>query len=65
MREIVTAVDLDDHCIVVDAPAGLFSEDDMIVVDGDDLAGALSAAGDALSAAEESMTEENSAEEVK
>ncbi|MFG6285839.1 ribosome maturation factor RimM [Actinotignum schaalii] len=79
VREIVTAVDLDDHCIVVDAPAGLFSEDDMIVVEGDDLAGALSAAEDeltsaedapsaaegALSAVEESMTKENSAEEVK
>ncbi|MGJ9668978.1 ribosome maturation factor RimM [Actinotignum sp. GS-2025b] len=71
VREIVTAVDLDDHCVVVDAPAGLFSDDDMIVVEGDDLAGALSAAGESglgksgegESGAEQSTSEANTTEE--
>ncbi|MFC5280628.1 ribosome maturation factor RimM [Arcanobacterium canis] len=32
--QIVTEVDLDDHCVVIDAPPGLFSEEELIVVDG-------------------------------
>ncbi|AWE42677.1 ribosome maturation factor RimM [Actinobaculum sp. 313] len=31
-REIVTEVDLDDGCVVVDAPPGLFSDDELIIV---------------------------------
>ena len=29
VKDIVTEVDLDDECVVVDAPAGLFSEEEM------------------------------------
>ncbi|MBE6484756.1 MAG: ribosome maturation factor RimM [Actinomycetaceae bacterium] len=38
VREIVTEVDLDDGCVVVDAPPGLFSDDELIIVGaaGDD-----------------------------
>lgn len=35
VKEIVTEVDLDDHCVVIDAPAGLFSEDELEIVLGD------------------------------
>ncbi|MGO1592987.1 MAG: ribosome maturation factor RimM [Ancrocorticia sp.] len=31
VRDIVTDVDLNDHCVIVDAPPGLFSEDEMIL----------------------------------
>ena len=37
VKEIVTEVDLDDHCVVIDAPPGLFSEDELEVVIGDDV----------------------------
>ncbi|MGV9182198.1 ribosome maturation factor RimM [Arcanobacterium canis] len=33
VSQIVTEVDLDDHCVVIDAPPGLFSEEELIVVD--------------------------------
>ncbi|WP_311377017.1 ribosome maturation factor RimM [Actinobaculum massiliense] len=36
VSQIVIDVDLDDHCVVVDAPPGLFSEEDIIVVEGED-----------------------------
>ncbi|MFT0847800.1 ribosome maturation factor RimM [Actinomycetaceae bacterium L2_0104] len=36
VKEIVTEVDLADGCVVVDAPAGLFSEEEMIVADDSD-----------------------------
>ncbi|MFY9263441.1 MAG: ribosome maturation factor RimM [Actinomycetaceae bacterium] len=32
VKEIVTEVDLEDNCVVIDAPAGLFSEEELIVV---------------------------------
>lgn len=34
VKAIVTEVDVDDHCVVIDAPRGLFSEDE-IVEDGE------------------------------
>ncbi|XCB29769.1 ribosome maturation factor RimM [Arcanobacterium hippocoleae] len=32
VKEIVTEVDIDDHCVVIDAPPGLFSEDELEIV---------------------------------
>ncbi|WP_216442274.1 ribosome maturation factor RimM [Arcanobacterium phocae] len=29
VKAIVTEVDLDDHCVIIDAPAGLFSDDEL------------------------------------
>ncbi|MBM7825671.1 16S rRNA processing protein RimM [Arcanobacterium pluranimalium] len=29
VHEIVTEVDIDDHCVIIDAPAGLFSDDEL------------------------------------
>ncbi|MEZ7897793.1 MAG: ribosome maturation factor RimM [Flaviflexus sp.] len=31
VEAIVTEVDIDDNCVVIDAPPGLFSEDEMII----------------------------------
>ncbi len=36
VKQIVTEVDLADGCVVVDAPAGLFSEDEIVVADDSD-----------------------------
>lgn len=36
VKEIVTDIDLDDNCVVIDAPAGLFSDEEMIIADGDE-----------------------------
>lgn len=33
VAEIVTEVDLDDHCVVIDAPPGLFSEEEIELAD--------------------------------
>lgn len=35
VKEIVVEVDIDDHCVVIEAPPGLFSDDDIIVADGE------------------------------
>ncbi|MDR6939100.1 ribosome maturation factor RimM [Arcanobacterium hippocoleae] len=35
VKEIVTEVDIDDHCVVIDAPPGLFSEDELEIVISD------------------------------
>ncbi|MFC5369473.1 ribosome maturation factor RimM [Arcanobacterium bovis] len=29
VRDIVTEVDIDDHCVIIDAPQGLFSDDEL------------------------------------
>lgn len=31
VKDIVTDVDLDDNCVIVDAPSGLFSEEEMVL----------------------------------
>lgn len=31
VKEIVIEVDLEDHCVVIDAPAGLFSPDELVI----------------------------------
>ncbi len=31
VKEIVTEVDIDDNCVVIDAPPGLFCEDELII----------------------------------
>ena len=36
VKEIVVEVDIDDSCVVIDAPPGLFSEDEIVVADGSD-----------------------------
>lgn len=36
VKEIVVEVDMDDSCVVIDAPPGLFSEEDIIIADGDE-----------------------------
>ena len=36
VKEIVVEVDIDDNCVVIDAPAGLFSEEDIIIADGNE-----------------------------
>lgn len=36
VSEIVTDVDLEDNCVVIDAPPGLFSEDEIVVVRPDE-----------------------------
>ena len=33
VQEIVTDVDIDDHCVVIDAPPGLFSEEELEISD--------------------------------
>ncbi|WP_338067699.1 ribosome maturation factor RimM [Actinobaculum suis] len=35
VSEIVTEVDIDDNCVVMDPPPGLFSEEELVIVDGD------------------------------
>lgn len=31
VKEIVTEVDLEDNCVIIDAPAGLFSSDELVI----------------------------------
>ncbi|MDP9800332.1 16S rRNA processing protein RimM [Arcanobacterium wilhelmae] len=35
VSQIVTEVDLDDHCVIIDAPPGLFSEEELVVVENE------------------------------
>lgn len=36
VKEIVIEVDLDDNCVVIDAPPGLFSEDELVICEETD-----------------------------
>ncbi len=36
VRQIVTEIDLADNCVVLDPPPGLFSEDEIIIVEGNE-----------------------------
>ncbi|MBM9433003.1 ribosome maturation factor RimM [Flaviflexus equikiangi] len=36
VQDIVTEVDLEDGCVIIDAPPGLFSDEDIIIADGED-----------------------------